>query len=168
MRLVGGLSTFEGRVEIYYSSRWGTVCGDGWGNQESMVVCRQLGYKGFTETIDKASFGPGAGLIWLEDVRCTGMEKSLSFCSYRVWSNGCDHAGDVGVRCQAGITVSCYLKTHIVHISPVSILSIITMCFLILYCGGQKTIMCTYQNCEFFLYDSIDLQFQNTTYVEFV
>ena len=44
MRLVGGQSAYEGRVEVCLSQRWGTVTDDGWSTAEVQVVCRQLGY----------------------------------------------------------------------------------------------------------------------------
>lgn len=43
LRLVGG-NVLQGRVEICNNNIWGTVCDDGWGSEEAMVVCRQLGY----------------------------------------------------------------------------------------------------------------------------
>ena len=44
VRLRGGRSTLEGRVEICFNNQWGTVCDDFWSNDDGNVVCRQLGF----------------------------------------------------------------------------------------------------------------------------
>ena len=42
MRLQGGRNIFEGRVEICSNQEWGTVCDDGWDNNDAIVVCRNI------------------------------------------------------------------------------------------------------------------------------
>ena len=45
LRLVGGSSENEGRVEICYDNQWGTICDNGWSSEDAKVVCRQLGFQ---------------------------------------------------------------------------------------------------------------------------
>ena len=44
IRLRGSSRLWEGRVEIFLSGEWGTVCDDGTHSSDAIVVCRQLGY----------------------------------------------------------------------------------------------------------------------------
>ena len=44
IRLRGGTTRYEGRVEICIDRVWGTVCDDFWGTVDAAVACRQLGY----------------------------------------------------------------------------------------------------------------------------
>ena len=44
LRLFGGLTSSEGRLEIQHKGKWGTVCDDHFTDVEAAVLCQQLGY----------------------------------------------------------------------------------------------------------------------------
>ncbi|OWF54692.1 uncharacterized protein LOC110441726 [Mizuhopecten yessoensis] len=100
VRFVGGTGPFEGRVEVLYRNRWGTVCDDGWDNTDAGVVCRMAGYTLGGVAKSKAYFGTGSGTIWLDDVNCNGTEDTLDDCPSNPWGDhSCYHQEDAGVMC---------------------------------------------------------------------
>ena len=104
VRLVGGSSYNEGRVEVNYNGEWGTVCDDGWSSIDAAVVCRQLGFGSSGIAIYRAylaGFGRGSGSIWLDNVTCTGNESTLVSCGHLGVGvfRSCSHSEDAGVRC---------------------------------------------------------------------
>ena len=103
VRLVGGSSYNEGRVEVNYNGQWGTVCDDGWDDTDAGVVCRQLGFGSSGTAIRSAGFGQGSGSILLDSILCSGSELTLTSCGHLGISvtRSCSHAEDAGVRCNA-------------------------------------------------------------------
>ena len=118
VRLVDGANSAEGRVEICLNDEWGTVCDRMWDVIDARIVCRQLGFISagtFTigsnipayiiETIalGRTNFTEGGGRIWLDNVQCTGTERTLINCTASSSGvNSCTHAQDAGVSCQHG------------------------------------------------------------------
>ncbi|XP_030839384.1 deleted in malignant brain tumors 1 protein-like [Strongylocentrotus purpuratus] len=100
VRLVGGKSDKEGRVEILYLGTWGTVCDDNWDLSDANVVCRMLGYERAENFSCCAAFGPGPGPIVLDEVECEGTEANIGHCRRSDYeAHDCDHSEDVGVLC---------------------------------------------------------------------
>ena len=116
VRLVGGDTPLEGRVEIFFLGQWGTVCGNSyysyiygygyvysWDLADATVVCHQLGYLRAVEAPGYATFGAGSGPSWYSNVGCVGNEMNLTECSssFSLSGNVCYHSQDAGVVCSS-------------------------------------------------------------------
>ncbi|XP_030832965.1 deleted in malignant brain tumors 1 protein-like [Strongylocentrotus purpuratus] len=101
VRLAGGSTPNQGRVEIYHNSLWGTVCDDSWDDSDARVVCRQLGYSGDVgEARSGGTYGRGSDPTYLDEVGCSGYESRLEYCSHAGWGiEDCSHSEDAGVYC---------------------------------------------------------------------
>ncbi|XP_050767060.1 antigen WC1.1-like [Gymnogyps californianus] len=101
LRLVGGGSRCDGRVEIFQHGMWGRVLDDEWDVQEASVVCRQLrcGEAGTAYNPPKPERGMGP--VGLRGVRCAGHEANLALCNTSLPESApaAGVAEDVGVIC---------------------------------------------------------------------
>ena len=103
VRLVGGATPLEGRVEVFLLGQWGTVCSYSWDLADATVVCRQLGYLRAAEAPRYAAFGAGSGPSWYYHVYCAGTERNLTECNnYNYYlRHSCSHSQDAGVVCSS-------------------------------------------------------------------
>jgi hypothetical protein len=103
LRLASQNNAGCGRVEILYQCQWGTVCDDNWGSPEAIVACRQLGRNPsaiYISFYGSAVFGQGSGMIWMDEMACTGSESTLVDCPRPGWGvHDCDHREDAGICC---------------------------------------------------------------------
>ncbi|KAI4885668.1 hypothetical protein NFI96_026600, partial [Prochilodus magdalenae] len=101
VRLRGGGVVGEGRVEVLKNGEWGTICDDHWNLVSATVVCRELGFGTAKEALSGGQLGQGMGPVHMNEVQCTGFEKSITECQFNMDkdSEGCSHEEDAGVRC---------------------------------------------------------------------
>lgn len=88
IRLSGGRLNGEGRVEVKYEEKWGTICGDGWSILEAMVVCKSLGLGYASNAYQTDYFGGNISSLVLSGVKCNSSEANLNHCFH-------DEVGDV-------------------------------------------------------------------------
>uniref|UniRef100_A0A8C0ZSG6 SRCR domain-containing protein n=1 Tax=Castor canadensis TaxID=51338 RepID=A0A8C0ZSG6_CASCN len=120
LRLVGGAGRCSGRVEVFHQEAWGTVCDDLWDLKEAEVVCRQLRCGEAISALGKAHFGAGSGDIFLDNLQCAGVERSLGQCAHSGWSeHNCGHHEDAGVICSelrlVGGSSRCSGRVEVLH-----------------------------------------------------
>uniref|UniRef100_A0A8C0HX37 T-cell differentiation antigen CD6 n=1 Tax=Balaenoptera musculus TaxID=9771 RepID=A0A8C0HX37_BALMU len=99
LKLVGGGSPCEGRVEMLEHGQWGSVCDDTWDLDDAHVVCRQLSCGWAVQALPGLHFAPGHGRIHRDQVNCSGSETYLWDCLGLPGNGYCGHKEDAGVVC---------------------------------------------------------------------
>ncbi|XP_071504913.1 neurotrypsin-like [Diadema antillarum] len=103
LRLAGGSTPREGRLEIYHGGEWGTICDDlSWLTKDAIVACRQLGFDGVTLAFSASAQGLDERSNHLSDVDCTGYESRIQDCSHSGWGSTCSSGRGAKIRCSGG------------------------------------------------------------------
>ena len=79
IRLIGGESLQEGRVELYHDNRWWTICDDNWDISAAEVACKQLGFPAAESAVLGAYFGKGREEMGRRLVRRITKGKPISY-----------------------------------------------------------------------------------------
>uniref|UniRef100_A0A1V1FT29 Putative CTL17 isoform B n=1 Tax=Reticulitermes speratus TaxID=60591 RepID=A0A1V1FT29_9NEOP len=106
VRLLGGRTNEEGRLQVRIGGKWGTVCNYGWTMIDAAVVCHQLGLvlnpdDWFLERSEIPQAGTSEQII-LSNVHCTEDDIDIMTCPAErenEFENSCTHEHDVGLRC---------------------------------------------------------------------
>ena len=81
IRIVGGESQLEGRVEVCLRGVWGTICGIDWTDLDAAVVCNQTGHaitgENSRETNQNGQF---LGVLIFVTIKCVKNFYSLENC----------------------------------------------------------------------------------------
>ena len=107
VRLVGGHTVREGRLQVEIDGVWGTVCDFGWTIESAALACQQMGFVLNTEDWKLQPYQvPKEGMtdpILMSNVRCNELETDIRTCKKAEraddFMNSCSHEYDVGLRC---------------------------------------------------------------------
>jgi len=108
----------SGRLEVWFKGEWGTVCSDGFDDNDAWVVCKTLGFTGgaklfsqgygmhhgsdASDVLGVAEIGRiSNGPIWFDEIACTGFEQDFLDCPRPLGLNvhDCSHHQDVFMKC---------------------------------------------------------------------
>ncbi|XP_037072320.1 LOW QUALITY PROTEIN: protein bark beetle-like [Pollicipes pollicipes] len=106
VRLVGGRTEREGRLQVLLNNEWGTVCDHGWSVLNAALVCRQLGWvlNPLDWRLERAQV-PLEGLdsrVLMSSVRCSVTDTDVTRCQHESadeLERTCPHEADVALRC---------------------------------------------------------------------
>ena len=129
VRLAGGTTQYEGRVEVCISETWSSVCAySGWSSNAAKVVCNQIGalslglpmeiifiiiyYNAFDfigykrGSVSSLGFSQGSGPVLLGYLSCAGSEANLVSCSQNYYQTNtvsyCQtHYYDAAIECES-------------------------------------------------------------------
>ncbi|XP_078534952.1 lysyl oxidase homolog 3 isoform X3 [Lissotriton helveticus] len=138
IRIVGGRTTNEGRVEVKRGNKWGTICSEGWTTKEAMVACRQLGLGYSLHAVTETWYWDASNVtdMIVSGVRCTGTEMTLSHCQTHGANVNCKKTGS---RFAAGVICSETASDLLLHANLVQETAYIEDRPLhMLYCAAEE------------------------------
>nr|XP_015194724.1 PREDICTED: scavenger receptor cysteine-rich type 1 protein M130-like [Lepisosteus oculatus] len=74
VRLSGGESHCDGRVEVHYNSTWRRPLQHSWGYREASVVCRQLGCGSVVQIYNSSVYETGYSAMCLTGIECSAVQ----------------------------------------------------------------------------------------------
>ncbi|KAJ2949950.1 hypothetical protein O0L34_g11275 [Tuta absoluta] len=106
IRLLGGRTQQEGRLQVKMEGKWGTVCNYRWNIVNAALVCHQLGLAlnpddWFLEPNEIPDAGKTEDIV-VSNVECTEFDNDITKCKAETmdnFENSCTHENDVGIRC---------------------------------------------------------------------
>ena len=99
---MGGANATLGIIQVCMNSAWGSVCNNGFGTNDAVVVCRQLGFSTIEAIAfrDTSMFGTVSGPVILGQLPCQGSEANVIECTQnRPILSQCSTSEIAGVKC---------------------------------------------------------------------
>ena len=85
VRLAGGHAPNEGRVEVYYKGRWGTICNtdssSDWKQYDADFVCKQLGFSDGAYS-SLGNYARGSTPVIFTNFLCRSSDTNFAACRH--------------------------------------------------------------------------------------
>ena len=119
IRLTGGSTPYEGRVEVFLNGQWGTVCSiEEVTKAEAATLCNSLGFGPPRSVISGSLYGDSTDMpVLISSLLCEKVLDHFSQCRIRNQLSSCTHDSDVGLICSRK-----YISIHIAVIETCKIL----------------------------------------------
>ena len=112
VQFIRGLSTHNGRVQLYLFGHWASMCSYSWDFLDAVVACRQLGYVTALASVRQYEFGGRSDLMWPFRVECTGFETNLTECVKYQTSPCRSLPWEAGIVCSSELEAHAVMSTH--------------------------------------------------------
>ena len=101
IRLTGGSTPYEGRVEVFMDGQWGTVCSmEEVTTAEAATLCNSLGFGPPQSVVSGALYGDNTDIpILVNSLVCQGTQDHFTQCRMGNQPSGCTHNNDIGLIC---------------------------------------------------------------------
>ncbi|XP_067424428.1 antigen WC1.1-like, partial [Emydura macquarii macquarii] len=100
LRLVDG-SDCAGRLEVFYSGTWGSVCSSPMDAVTRALICKHLDCGDAGTLLRNSPHGSGSGSTWVDGVRCNEQHSSLWQCPSDPWKpQSCNRVEETHLSCQ--------------------------------------------------------------------
>ncbi|XP_065434821.1 scavenger receptor cysteine-rich type 1 protein M130-like isoform X3 [Chrysemys picta bellii] len=100
LRLVSG-SDCAGRLEVFYSGTWGSVCDSPMDSVTMAFICKHLDCGDRGTLLKEFTHGRGSGPTWVDGVRCDKQHSSLWQCPSDPWKQqSCNRVEETHIACE--------------------------------------------------------------------
>ncbi|XP_051778434.1 scavenger receptor cysteine-rich type 1 protein M130-like [Erpetoichthys calabaricus] len=97
IRLVGGETRCDGRVEIFYNKVWGRLLSSSWNQKEASAICEKLDCGYAVHIYSSSRYGVGDSDTCFGGIQCTSKKGAVVSCTVK--SADCKSGEDVGLLC---------------------------------------------------------------------
>ena len=98
--MTGGLTIYEGQVEVFVNGQWGTVCGDRINTNEAETLCQSLGFGPHQSFASGTTFGDSADTpLVISDLMCSDYYDHFMKCTFNKLSPVCSPSNSLALKC---------------------------------------------------------------------